>query len=146
MCASFCDEMRKYLSSCVSERQQQNHQIVNLHQQKKVKKSRNKKNEKRREKETRKSKFLSLFVFLVLVLCVSSSQPQKREFFQIKRACENTNLARRKKFFSSSLLSGAEREREREREAERRSRENKRRRENETREPPEYSSSLFSSE
>jgi len=76
---------------------------------------------------------------------VRAPQPQKREFFQIKRACENTNLARRKKFFSSSLLSEAEREREREK-AERRSRENKRRRENETREPPEYSSSLFSSE
>ena len=42
-------------------------------------------------------------------------QPQKREFFQIKRACENTNLARRKKFFSSSLLSLKQRERERER-------------------------------
>ena len=92
--------------------------------------------------------FLSLFdSFLVLCFAVSFSQPQKREFFQIKRACENTNLARRKKFFSSSLLSGAEREREREREkAEQRSRENKRRKENETREPPEYSSSLFSSE
>ena len=89
--------------------------------------------------------FLSLFdSFLVRCFAVSFSQPQKREFFQIKRACENTNLARRKKFFSSSLLSEAEREREREK-AERRSRENKRRRENETREPPEYSSSLFSS-
>jgi len=88
--------------------------------------------------------FLSLFdSFLVLCFAVSFSQPQKREFFQIKRACENTNLARRKKFFSSSLLSEAEREREK---AERRSRENKRRKENETREPPEYSSSLFSSE
>ena len=79
-------------------------------------------------------------------MCELSSQPQKREFFQIKRECEN-NLARRKKFFSSSLLSGAEREREREREkAEQRSRENKRRKENETRDPPEYSSSLFSCE
>ena len=83
--------------------------------------------------------FLSLFdSFLVLcfALRVSFSQPQKSEFFQIKRARENTNLARRKKFFSSSLLSGAEREREREK-AEQRSRENKRRKENETREPPE---------
>ena len=89
----------------------------------------------------------SLFLtpFWCFALRVSFSQPQKREFFQIKRACENTNLARRKKFFSSSLLSGAEREREREK-AEQRSRENKRRKENETREPPEYSSSLFSSE
>ena len=59
--------------------------------------------------------FLSLFdSFWCFALPCSFSQPQKREFFQIKRACENTNLARRKKFFSSSLLSGAE-ERERER-------------------------------
>jgi hypothetical protein len=61
----------------------------------------------------------SLFLtpFWCFALRVSFSQPQKSEFFQIKRACENTNLARRKKFFSSSLLSGAERERERERES-----------------------------
>ena len=49
--------------------------------------------------------------------------------------------------FSLLLFSLEQREREREREkAEQRSRENKRRKENETREPPEYSSSLFSSE
>jgi hypothetical protein len=78
---------------------------------------------------------------------VSFSQPQKSEFFQIKRACENTNLARRKKSFSSSLLSGAERERERERERKQndalaRIKEGeKTRREN----PPSEYSSLFSS-
>ena len=74
---------------------------------------------------------------------MSFSQPQKSEFFQIKRARENTNLARRKKFFSSSLLSGAERERERKqnnalariKEGEKTRREN----------PPSESSSLFSS-
>jgi len=88
--------------------------------------------------------FLSLFdSFLVLCFAVRFSQPQKSEFFQIKRARENTNLARRKKFFSSSLLSGAERERERKqnnalariKEGEKTRREN----------PPSESSSLFSS-
>ena len=88
--------------------------------------------------------FLSLFdSFLVLCFAASFSQPQKSEFFQIKRARENTNLARRKKFFSSSLLSGAERERERKqnnalariKEGEKTRREN----------PPSESSSLFSS-
>ena len=79
-------------------------------------KSEKKQNYKIKQKrEKRREMFLSLFdSFLVLCFAVRFSQPQKSEFFQIKRARENTNLARRKKFFSSSLLSGAERERERE--------------------------------
>ena len=132
--------MRKYLSSCVSDRGNDNKFLHN----KKSEKKQNYKIKQKREK--RREMFLSLFdSFLVRCFAVSFSQPQKSEFFQIKRARENTNLARRKKFFSSSLLSGAEREREREK-AEQRSRENKRRKENETRDPPEYSSSLFSCE
>ena len=104
--------MRKYLSSCVSDRGNNNKFLHN----KKSEKKQNYKIKQKREK--RREMFLSLFdSFLVLCLAVSFSQPQKSEFFQIKRACENTNLARRKKFFSSSLLSGAERERERERES-----------------------------
>ena len=134
--------MNEKISFVVCLRQRQQQQI--LAPTKKSEKKQNYKIKQKREK--RREMFLSLFdSFLVLCFAVRFSQPQKSEFFQIKRACENTNLARRKKFFSSSLLSGAEREREREK-AERRSRENKRRRENETREPPEYSSSLFSSE
>ena len=77
------------------------------------------------------------------------SRRREREFFSNKTRVRENNLARTKEFSSSSLLSGAERERERERErekAEQRSRENKRRKENETRDPPEYSSSLFSCE
>ena len=102
--------------------------------------------EQKQKREKRREMFLSLFdSFLVLCFAVSFSQPQKSEFFQIKRACENTNLARRKKFFSSSLLSGAERERERERKqnnALARIKEGeKTRREN----PPSEYSSLFSS-
>ena len=108
--------MRKYLSSCVSDRGNDNKFLHN-------KKSEKKQNwwpnvfTKKFTLSLRKhpAMFLSLFdSFLVLCFAVSFSQPQKSEFFQIKRARENTNLARRKKFFSSSLLSGAERERERE--------------------------------
>ena len=132
--------MRKYLSSCVSDRGNNNKFLHN----KKSEKKQNYKIKQKREK--RREMFLSLFdSFLVLCFAVSFSQPQKSEFFQIKRACENTNLARRKKFFSSSLLSGAERERERERKqnnALARIKEGeKTRREN----PPSEYSSLFSS-
>ena len=81
-------------------------------------------------------------------MCELSSQPQKREFFQIKRA-QTRIISPEERRFSLLLFSLEQRERERERErekAEQRSRENKRRKENETRDPPEYSSSLFSCE
>ena len=135
--------MSEKISFVVCLRQRQRQQI--LAPTKKSEKKQNYKIKQKREK--RREMFLSLFdSFLVLCFAVRFSQPQKSEFFQIKRARENTNLARRKKFFSSSLLSEAERERERERKQNnalkvRIKEGEKTRREN----PPSEYSSLFSS-
>ena len=102
----------------------QRQQHSNVIPQKSVNSCTNKKSEKKqnkkttrggskREKKREKKRENSLVLFGGLsCVCELSSQPQKREFFQIKRV-HKINLARRKKFFSSSLLSGAERERER---------------------------------
>ena len=79
--------------------------------------------QKKSVKKSRKKKcFFSLFdsflfgvAFSRVVRAHHSRRRERESFFQIKR---ETNLARRKKnFFSSSLLSGEQRERERERES-----------------------------
>jgi hypothetical protein len=69
------------------------------------KKSEKKQKKKREEGAKERKKERTVWCFLVgFAVCEHSSQPQKREFFSNKTSKEKY----RQKFFSSSLLSGAE--------------------------------------